>query len=161
MSADGTRAVDQGKGAEATAEAIGQAAKEVVEAAGTPEGGLVLLVEDDEGIQEMVTTALELEGYDTEVAPNGAAALAQLSAPNRRAPDVILLDMRMPIMDGWQFAEAYRSLPEPHAPVIVFTAANNAAERAAQIRASDFLMKPFEVEDLVSMLRRHIRRPAV
>lgn len=139
-------------------EEVADAAAVAVEAAGVPEGGLVFLVEDDEGIQEVVTTALELEGYDSEFAPDGAAALARLARNDLPRPDVILLDMRMPIMDGWQFAEAYRKLPGPHAPVIVFTAARDGAERAAQIRASDILSKPFEIDDLVQMLRRHIRR---
>src|SRR5919199_497806 len=87
----------------------------------------VLVVEDDESIRECVQVVLEDEGYDVIEASDGAAALALLDTV---WPDVILLDMLMPGMDGWAFAVAYRQRPGPHAPIVVITAA-----RADQIDA--------------------------
>jgi CheY-like chemotaxis protein len=65
---------------------------------------------------------------------------------------VILLDMRMPTMDGWAFAQAYDRLPELHAPVIVMTAAPDAATRAAEINAVAYLAKPFHLADLYACI---------
>ncbi len=61
----------------------------------------------------------------------------------------------MPVMDGWQFARAYRRRPGPHAPIVVVTAARDAAERAAEIQAEDVLPKPFRVDDLLRVVGRY------
>ena len=92
-------------------------------------------------------------GYAVLSAGNGAEALDVISST---LPRLILLDMRMPIMDGWEFARAYRSQPGPHAPIVVVTAAADARERANQINANGFLAKPFDVEDLIRVVQRHI-----
>ena len=107
----------------------------------------VLVVDDDAGIRDLVDLALSDQGYEVLAAADGQAALALVG---RTAPDVILLDMRMPVMDGWAFARAYRAQPGPHAPLIVCTAARDAAASAAQIQAAAYLAKPFHVRDLVS-----------
>ena len=65
----------------------------------------VLVVDDDAGIRDLLDLALTNAGYAVALAEDGAAALAMVEAV---APDVILLDMRMPVLDGWAFAEAYR-----------------------------------------------------
>jgi CheY-like chemotaxis protein len=70
------------------------------------------------------------------------------------APDVILLDMRMPVMDGWQFASAYRELPGPRARVVAMTAARDAARSGAEIGADGNLAKPFELDDLLNLVDR-------
>lgn len=114
-----------------------------------------LVVDDDRDIAELVRLALTDEGYDVVVATNGSAALeALLAAPF----DLILLDMRMPVMDGWEFAQAYQATAEPRAPVIVVTAARDTAERAAEINADGFLAKPFSLEELFETVSRHVRR---
>jgi CheY-like chemotaxis protein len=66
--------------------------------------------------------------------------------------------MRMPIMNGWEFADAYRQLPPPHAPIVVVTAGRAAAAKAADIQADDFLGKPFELDDLVAKVEANLRR---
>jgi DNA-binding response OmpR family regulator len=114
-----------------------------------------LIVDDDPDIAELVRMALTDEGYEVVLAPNGAAALA---AWNVQPFDIILLDMRMPVMDGWTFARTYRELPGPHAPVIVVTAARDASERAAEISADGFLAKPFSLDELFDTVSRHVRR---
>ena len=113
-----------------------------------------LVVDDDHDIAEMVRLALTDEGYDVVLAANGSAALDA----SRHAPfDIILLDMRMPVMDGWSFAEEYRNRPGPRVPVIVVTAARDAAARAAEIDADGYLAKPFSLDELFAMIERHVR----
>ena len=109
----------------------------------------VLVIEDDEAIQGFVGMALALEGYEVVAAPHGGVALDLLRGPADLRPDIILLDMSMPVMDGSSFAQAYRQAPGPHAPIIVITAANDAPERAAQIGAQDVLPKPFDLPVLL------------
>jgi CheY-like chemotaxis protein len=109
----------------------------------------VLVVDDDEGICDVVAMALSARGYAVVSVGDGAAALDCLTTSQ---PAVILLDMRMPGMDGWAFAQAYEHLPEPHAPVIVMTAAHDAATRAAEINAAAYLAKPFHLADLCACI---------
>jgi DNA-binding response OmpR family regulator len=112
-------------------------------------------VDDDTDIGEMVRLALSDEGYEVVFVQNGAAALdASQSSPF----DIILLDMRMPVMDGWSFAHEYRARPGPHVPVIVVTAARDAAMRASEIEADGYLAKPFSLDELFATIERHIRR---
>ena len=112
----------------------------------------VLVIDDDDSIRELVQMALRDEGYDVLTAQHGGAALSLLGHEN---PGLILLDMRMPVMDGWEFARLYRERPGPHVPIVVITAAHEVAERAAQVAADDFLAKPFDIDDLVHMVERH------
>jgi CheY-like chemotaxis protein len=114
--------------------------------------GPVLVVDDDQDILYSMDMALSDEGYDVLTASDGAEALTVLQ---RHVPKVILLDMRMPVMDGWQFAEAYRRQPGPHAPIVVVTAARDAAARAAEISAEGVLPKPFRIDDLVEVVDRY------
>jgi two-component system, chemotaxis family, chemotaxis protein CheY len=115
-----------------------------------------LVVDDDHDIGEMVRLALTDEGYEVVLTANGSDALA---ATLDNHFDVILLDMRMPIMDGWSFADEYRTQPGPHAPVIVVTAARDAADRAAEIAADGYLSKPFSLDELFDVLHQHVRQP--
>jgi CheY-like chemotaxis protein len=115
----------------------------------------VLVVDDDETISEFVSMALEDEGYDVATAPHGAAALDLIDRDGE--PNLILLDMRMPVMDGWQFSEHYRRRAGPHAPIVVLTAAANAAQSADQIHADAFLAKPFDLGDLLTLVGRYVQ----
>lgn len=90
-------------------------------------------------------------GYDVMTAPNGAAALDLLRVTR---PHAILLDMRMPIMDGREFARAYRQLPGPHAPIIVATSGLDAEVSAAEIGADGYVAKPFEADQLAQIFDR-------
>lgn len=112
----------------------------------------VLVVEDDDVIRDFVTIALRGVGYDVETASHGAAALDILS---RAGLNLILLDMRMPIMDGWQFSRLYREGPGPHVPIVVVTAAQDARETAAEVDADDYLAKPFHLRELLDVVGRN------
>ncbi len=118
-------------------------------------GQRVLVVDDDDAIRRILTLVLSDEGYEVEAAPNGAVAL---DFAREYPPDVILLDMWMPVMDGWQFAESYRQLPGPHAPIIVLTAAVDAAARAQQINADAYIGKPFDLQHLLELVARFAGR---
>jgi CheY-like chemotaxis protein len=112
----------------------------------------VLVVEDDDTIRDFVSIALRGMGYAVETAMHGAHALEIVG---RDEPNLILLDMRMPIMDGWQFSKLYRAGPGPHAPIVVVTAAQDAAETAEEVEADGFLAKPFHIRDLLAVVDRH------
>ncbi len=114
----------------------------------------VLVVDDDESIRDFVSLALSEEGYEVMTAAHGAAALNLLGESQ---PDLILLDMRMPTMDGWEFSRIYRSAPGPHAPIVVLTAARDVTGRATQVQAEACLGKPFDVDELLDLVGRYRR----
>lgn len=118
----------------------------------------MLVVDDDADIRDFMELGLRDAGYRVLSADNGSAALDVLSSD---ASDLILLDMRMPVMDGWAFARAYRERPSPRAPIVVVSAAVDAARRAAEIGADGYLAKPFDLNDLTEAVRRHIAHPGL
>jgi len=119
--------------------------------------GPVLVVDDDADMLAMVDMVLGAEGYRVVAAANGAEALEQIA---REMPSLILLDMRMPVMDGWRFAEAFRARYDHRVPIIVMTAAENAKARAEEIDADGHLAKPFDLEQLFACVRRYAGPPA-
>lgn len=106
----------------------------------------VLVIDDDPSIRQVVGYALSDEGYQVAMVSDGLAAL---EAVGRQQPDVILLDMKMAGMDGWEFVKLYRARYDHTAPIIVLTAAQDAAQRAADVGADGYLSKPFELDALV------------
>jgi CheY-like chemotaxis protein len=115
----------------------------------------VLVVEDDEDIRGFVTIVLQDAGYAVTEAGNGAEALQQIE---QAAPDVILLDMKMPVMDGWEFAHRYKAISAAPAPTIVMTAARDARIRGSEVNAVEVLSKPFDVDDLLAAVARVVAR---
>ena len=115
----------------------------------------VFIVEDDPDTREMLGKFLELEGFHVETAANGKQALDRLSDGLKAS--VIVLDLMMPIMDGWQFRrEQVRNAALASIPVIVVSAAGK--ERLANIEANSYLTKPIDLEELlreVSMFCAH------
>lgn len=110
----------------------------------------VLIVDDEPDIRATVSAMLEIEGYRVDEAINGADALRVLED---RTPDLILLDMRMPVLDGWGFANELRQRGH-RTPIVVMTAARDAARWASEIAASAFVAKPFGFDDLISAVER-------
>jgi two-component system, chemotaxis family, chemotaxis protein CheY len=116
----------------------------------------VLIVEDDADLREMMAQLLTLEGYHIETAANGREALQYLSEAPR--PDVILLDLMMPIMDGWEFRKRQQDDPAlADVPVIVLTALDQAQARARDLNGVDFLKKPLDFDRLLELVRRRCR----
>jgi two-component system chemotaxis response regulator CheY len=110
----------------------------------------ILVVDDDPGILAVVAEALDLEGYTVRTATNGADALA-LVAEDR--PRLVLLDMRLPVLDGWGFARGLKGLGIA-LPILVMTAAQDARRWAAEIDAQGYLAKPFELTELFGAVER-------
>jgi two-component system chemotaxis response regulator CheY len=111
----------------------------------------ILIVDDDESIRQIVRICLTDEGYEVYEAPNGQVALNTL---RELTPSLILLDLRMPVMDGWEFARAYEKMPGPRAPVVAFVAALNAEQDCADLDAAGILAKPFDLDDLLGAVRK-------
>ena len=114
----------------------------------------VLIVEDDPDLLDMMEVVLDSAGYPVRKALNGKLALDSVAA---EMPAIILLDMKMPVMDGWEFAARFREQYGDAAVIVVVTAAADARLRAEEIGASDYLAKPFEIDDLVNCVARHYR----
>jgi CheY-like chemotaxis protein len=113
-----------------------------------------LVVDDDDDLREALCEALVDEGYEASGAADGEQALAMI---RRRAPDVILLDLMMPNMNGWEFcAELGRDPELSKIPVIVMTAASNVPRRDDLMSAAH-LRKPFALSDLFVTLNRLVR----
>ncbi len=110
---------------------------------------LILVVEDEADVRDFVEAVLEAEGYRVVGASNGLDALEQIT---QQRPDAILLDMRLPTMDGWQFAKELRARQNSNIPIIVMTALQ-ARQIAKEISAKGFLQKPFDITDLLNAVR--------
>jgi len=114
----------------------------------------VLIVEDDNDTREMLGRFLELEGYTVETAENGKRALERLGSGVGAC--VILLDLMMPVMDGWQFRqEQIRDASLADIPVIVVSAAGR--ERLEKIQADAYLSKPVDLDELLGCVTQFCR----
>jgi CheY-like chemotaxis protein len=112
--------------------------------------GRILVVDDEPGIRATVAAMLEIEGYVVDQAANGVDALARLA---HDLPDLIMLDMRMPVLDGWGFAAELRRRGH-EVPIVVMTAARDAGRWAAEISAAATLSKPFRYGELIGTVER-------
>jgi CheY-like chemotaxis protein len=111
----------------------------------------VMIVEDDDGMREMLASAVEDLGYAVLVARNGEDALVQLTG--HEGISLVLMDMSMPHGNGWELMEALRQRPGASVtPVVVMTGLDCALPEGA----TDLLRKPFGVEDLRRCVRRHV-----
>jgi two-component system OmpR family response regulator len=116
----------------------------------------ILVVDDDLSILELVSTRLTLAGYIVLTAKNGVEALSRL---NERRYDGMVLDLNMPVMDGFGVLECMADLPDPAPPTLVLTASHNSADvqRAVKLGARDYLSKPFEDRQLQMRVARLFR----
>lgn len=112
---------------------------------------VVLIVDDNPDILVLLRTNLRTAGFETVEAQNGRVALAKIES---NSPDVVLLDLMMPIMDGWAVLEELQGRSR-RPPVIVVTAveAPASAERAQRLGAAAYVTKPFNVNDLTELIR--------
>jgi CheY-like chemotaxis protein len=112
----------------------------------------VLIVEDDRDIRESVAEILVDEGYSVSAAADGREALDLLRGAGRR-PDIILLDLMMPVMNGFQFREEQLKEPALAAiPVLIVTADANARSKAETLNAAGFVQKPLKIQPLLDLL---------
>jgi CheY-like chemotaxis protein len=113
----------------------------------------VLVVEDDEDLVLLISMLLSSDGYRVETAGNGREALERVE---RELPDLILLDMKMPVMSGPEFAREFKARYNTRAPIVVVTAAADARQRAAEVKADGWVGKPFDPDALLATVRRHL-----
>jgi|SRR5579871_744284 len=112
----------------------------------------VLIVEDDADLREMMAQLLAMEGFKSATVANGREALEYLHNGAEK-PEVILLDLMMPVMDGWEFRRHQQEDPAlADVPVIVLSALD--ATRAAGVSAQAFLKKPLDFDRLIELVRR-------
>jgi two-component system, OmpR family, response regulator MprA len=118
----------------------------------------VLVVDDDPPLRRMLARTLAAEGYEVTVAADGGAALAEAE---RSAPDVIVLDVAMPALDGLAVCRRLRGKGLP-TPILMLTARDAVPDRVAGLEAGadDYLVKPFAVQELIARLRALTRRGA-
>jgi CheY-like chemotaxis protein len=116
----------------------------------------VLVVDDDPDIREALRLVLEAEGYRVVEAGDGVAGLRAAAAED---PRLVLLDVRMPQMDGPAFARAYRALFARPAPIVVM-AASGPASHAREMGAQAFVAKPFDMDAVTKVVGRLVQEPA-
>jgi DNA-binding response OmpR family regulator len=115
----------------------------------------VLVVDDDEDIRHLVRKHLNEAGYDVLLAEDAIVAGPLVV---EHAPDLLILDVNMPYMDGFQFAEAIRLDPDiPYIPVIFLTVRDDGRDRAQMLGAVAYIEKPVTGRQLVDIVRRYLR----
>jgi DNA-binding response OmpR family regulator len=112
----------------------------------------ILIVEDDIHISSLINTMLTRHGYAVAVAENGLIGLTLIESFQ---PDLILLDMFLPLMDGQDFVSVYKGTPHP-APIIGLSAAGNAKHFIEMPGIADFISKPFDLNDLLTRIAAHL-----
>ena len=115
----------------------------------------VLIVEDDRNIAELLQMYLEKEGYAVTVAADGGQGLAKFRAIK---PDLVLLDVMMPVMDGWSVCKAIRA--EAQTPIIMLTAKGDTESKVMGLKtgADDYVTKPFEMKEVLARIEAVLRR---
>ena len=115
----------------------------------------VLIVEDDRNIAELLQMYLEKEGYAVTVATDGGQGLSKFRAIK---PDLVLLDVMMPVMDGWAVCKAIRA--DSQTPIIMLTAKGETDDKVTGLKsgADDYVTKPFEMKELLARIEAVLRR---
>ncbi|MEF9852802.1 MAG: response regulator transcription factor [Hydrogenoanaerobacterium sp.] len=117
--------------------------------------GKILVADDDKNICELLRLYLEKEGYIVVLANDGEEALAKFTAEN---PDILLLDVMMPKLDGWQVCREIRKKSE--APIIMVTAKGETFDKVLglELGADDYVVKPFDAKEIVARIKAVMRR---
>ena len=115
----------------------------------------VLIVEDDRNIAELLQMYLEKEGYEVHTAFDGGQGLSKFRSVN---PNLVLLDMMMPVMDGWAVCKAIRG--ESQVPIIMLTAKGETDDKINGLKhgADDYITKPFEMREVLARIEAVLRR---
>jgi two-component system chemotaxis response regulator CheY len=114
----------------------------------------VLLIDDDTDIRDAITQILEYEGYTVFAACNGKEGFEIL---NTKRPKLILLDLMMPVMNGWEFKTQLNTKPElAQIPVVILSADGNVSERVNAIGVSGYLKKPIQLDTLLDTVKKYL-----
>lgn len=116
----------------------------------------ILVIEDEKDILYSLKEFLESENYQVLIAENGFEAMELLKTSG--IPDLILLDMKMPVMNGWEFAIEFLDKHDHLSPIVVMTAAANAEQRAKDISAVGWVEKPFDLDLLLETIKKYEKK---
>lgn len=113
----------------------------------------ILVVDDEPAILDMIVELLSYEGYDVVATSQGSVALARAKAD---PPALILLDLMMPGMSGWQVIDALKASPQTRAiPIVVLSARRDLPATAKELGIATFLTKPFDIDELLAIVRHY------
>jgi DNA-binding response OmpR family regulator len=114
-----------------------------------------LIIEDDDNIAELLRLYLEKDGFEVSAAANGAVGISEFE---RVAPDIVLLDIMLPVMDGWAVCRELRAVSKT--PIIMLTAKGETTDKVTglELGADDYITKPFEVRELLARVHAVMRR---
>ena len=118
----------------------------------------ILVVEDDHNISDLIRMYLEKEGFEARIAYDGGKAVEEYDA---KAPDMVLLDIMLPVMDGWAVCAHIRE--KGKTPIIMLTAKGDVTDRITglEMGADDYLVKPFEMKELMARINAVLRRSEI
>ena len=118
----------------------------------------ILVVEDDSNIVELIRMYLEKEGFDVRIVNNGGKAIEEFQ---KKEPDLMLLDIMLPVMDGWGVCAKVRETSK--VPIIMLTAKSEVMDRihGLEMGADDYLVKPFEMKELIARINAVLRRSEI
>ena len=118
----------------------------------------ILVVEDDSNISDLIHMYLVKEGFDVRIAADGGAAIEEFES---KIPDIILLDIMLPVMDGWAVLARIRETSK--VPIIMLTAKGEVFDRiqGLEMGADDYIVKPFEMKELIARINAVLRRTEI
>ena len=118
----------------------------------------ILVVEDDRNISDLIRMYLEKEGFEVRLAYDGGKAVEEFE---KQQPDMVLLDIMLPVLDGWQVCERIRQ--KARTPIIMLTAKSDVDDRITglEMGADDYLVKPFEMKELMARINAVLRRTEI
>lgn len=118
----------------------------------------ILAVDDEPAILQMLKLNLEMAGHEVHLAGDGSTALARIQ---QEAPDLVLLDVMMPTLDGWQVLEGVQEMQLPKSPRVILVtakASDSDLSRGLKLGADEYVSKPFELDDLLEIVEEVLAR---
>ncbi|BCL81960.1 response regulator [Ktedonobacteria bacterium brp13] len=122
-----------------------------------------MVIDDSATVRKIIETCLKREGFDVQVFPDGVEALRWFTQPNVRIPDLVVLDIGLPKMDGYEVARRLKSKPQLSHTVIIMLSRRDGMIDKLKGRlagAKDYLTKPFKTQEIISVIESHLGAPA-
>lgn len=120
---------------------------------------LVMVIDDSATVRKIVETCLKREGFDVQTFPDGIEAMRWFTQPNVRIPDLVILDIGLPKMDGYEVARRLKSKPQLSNTIIIMLSRRDGMIDKLKGRlagAKDYLTKPFKTQDIISVIESHL-----